>query len=240
MIQEYGQIVNPQTNREVSIFSNLGKQILSNYIQQHQNGGYVKHRDNNESELEHIFSHGGSSTETSSVSDGSLFSEIPAYQGGGEDEGSDNYSSKEYIRAGVRVLSPKAHRDYTQTGISTTQGGGAGKLEWKSAKQIENKTDFINMVNSTSDKLLMVYAPWCGHCVNTKPLLDMVSANNKDNEKEYYVMDGDTPAVKDILEQNDFNISGYPTFKKMLRKDNNHLSDYTESRNEYDLTHFNE
>ena len=238
-MSEYDQIVNPTTNRRVNIFSNLGRKILSNYIIQHQSAGYVKRRDSED--LEHLHSHGGSSYDSLSTSDNSLFSEIPGYQDGGDDSESDDQPSFEYIRPGVRVLSPKPHREYIRSGVrSLSQGGGSAEFDWTAAKVINTDADFVNMVNSNADKLMMIYAPWCGHCVTTKPLFDMVANNNTDSNKEYYALDGDNPVVRSILEKNGLDVMAYPTLKKMLKRDGNNITDYNDTRNEYDLTHFND
>lgn len=235
----YNFIVNPITNRKVSIFSNLGKKIISNYIKSHQSGGYVKKRDSDDLEyLENINRHGGSNNDTQSNYDNSLYTEIPGYQDGGYDSMSNSY---EYIRPGVRVLSPKTHNEYIKSGRkSVSQSGGSDNFEWKSAKVINNESDYINMKNSKVDKLLMIYAPWCGHCVSTKPIFDMVAENNDDRNKEYYVLDGDNDVIKNILDKNDIDIMFYPSLKKMLRSNNNNITDYNDTRNEYDFTHFNE
>lgn len=62
------------------------------------------------------------------------------------------------------------------------------------------------------DGCLLIYAPWCPHCVNKNDTINRLSEYVKKNYSDYMiaVANGDDPEMRDILKE--LKQSGFPTF----------------------------
>ena len=93
-----------------------------------------------------------------------------------------------------------------------------GYTKSKMEKETEHKEKFFESVkeltpeelDSLSDSLVMFFAPWCGHCVSTKPIYEELS---KVLSYPIYAFNCDTYSSK----ANECEIEGFPTIAKVSK-----------------------
>ena len=92
--------------------------------------------------------------------------------------------------------------------------------------QVKDMGHLNSIVKDNKPKMILVYAPWCGHCQSLKPIWNSFVKNG--NEKHCY-------AVSDSVMGNsrnigDFQVEGFPTI--VINKKDGTLEQYNGERTE--------
>lgn len=93
---------------------------------------------------------------------------------------------------------------------------------------------FDAVIGSSRKALVMFYAPWCGHCKNSKPAFASAAAKIAATYKDIVLGAVDATAERDFVSK--YGIKGFPTFKYF--ENGQLLKDYSGGRSEQDFLEF--
>ncbi|CAF1193496.1 unnamed protein product [Adineta ricciae] len=100
--------------------------------------------------------------------------------------------------------------------------------------QMLQSSTFDAIVGAARKALVMFYAPWCGHCKNSKPAFAAAAAKLASQHKDIIIGAVDATIEKDLGTK--YAVRGFPTFKYF--ENGKEASEYNGGRSEQDFIQF--
>lgn len=97
--------------------------------------------------------------------------------------------------------------------------------------QVKDMDHLNTIIKDNKPKMILVYAPWCGHCQYLKPIWNSFVKDKKENEKSCYVVSDSVMGSNRNI--GDFQVEGFPTI--VINKKDGTIEQYTGERTKDEL-----